>query len=65
MNGEPCEGNGEGMGGGEGEKQDGPPGPGLGQGPGNGARPEAKTSGSFFDSRVRQDVRPARPRSPA
>ncbi len=57
MNGEGCDGNGEGMlaGGGEGKK-DGKPGPGLGQGPGNGARPEAKTNGTFFDSRVPQTV---------
>jgi hypothetical protein len=58
---EKCQGgDGEGMlaGGGEGEEKDGKPGPGLGQGPGNGARPEARTNGSFFDSRVRQDVRP-------
>ena len=59
MNGEQCDGNGEAMqAGGEGDKKDGKPGPGLGQGPGNGTRPEAKTNGSFFDSRVRQDVRP-------
>ena len=30
--------------------------PGFGQGPGNGARPEAKTNGTFFDSRVPQTV---------
>jgi hypothetical protein len=56
---EKCQGGGDGEGmlaGGEGDK-DGKPGPGLGKGPGNGARPEAKTDGSFFDSRVRQDVR--------
>ncbi len=55
MNGEPCEGNCEGMGGGKGDK-DGKPGKGLGEGPGDGARPEAKTNGSFFDSRVPQTV---------
>jgi len=53
---EKCQGNGEGMlAGGEGDK-DGRPGQGLGPGRGDGARPEAKTSGSFFDSRVRQTV---------
>ncbi len=54
-----CEnGQGEGMlagGGGEGDK-DGKPGRGLGKGLGDGARPEAKTNGTFFDSRVRQTV---------
>jgi hypothetical protein len=54
---EKCQGNGEGMcaGGGKGNK-DGKPGQGLGEGVGNGARPEAKTDGKFFDSRVRQTV---------
>ena len=42
-------------GGGEGDK-DGKPGQGLGKGRGDGARPEAKTNGTFFDSRVRQTV---------
>ena len=45
-------------GGGEGGKGDknGKPGQGLGQGPGDGARPEAKTDGKFFDSHVPQVV---------
>ena len=43
-------------GGGEGDNQNGKPGPGLGKGRGNGTRPEEKTSGTFFDSRVRQTV---------
>ena len=42
-------------GGGDGDK-DGKPGPGLGKGRGDGARPEAKSNGSFFDSRVPQTV---------
>ena len=58
---EKCQGGGDGegmlAGGGEGDGKDGKPGPGLGKGLGNGARPEAKANGSFFDSRVRQDVR--------
>jgi len=48
---EKCQGNGNG-------DKNGKPGPGLGTGPGDGARPEAKADGSFFNSRVRQDVRP-------
>ena len=58
MNGD-GQGNGEadGLGGNGGKPdEDAPPGPGLGQGPGDGARPEAKTNGSFFDSRVQQTV---------
>ena len=57
INGDSCNGNGEGMlaGGGEGDKN-GKPGPGLGKGLGNGARPEAKTNGTFFDSRVQRTV---------
>ena len=47
---------GEGEGEGEGDNQDGKPGPGLGKGRGNGTRPEEKTNGTFFDSRVRQTV---------
>ena len=42
-------------GGGDGDK-DGKPGQGLGKGRGDGARPEAKTNGTFFDSRVPQTV---------
>ena len=40
---------------GDGDK-DGKPGQGLGKGRGDGARPEAKTNGTFFDSRVQQTV---------
>jgi hypothetical protein len=36
--------------------QDGQPGQGLGKGRGDGARPEAKTNGSFYNSRVPQTV---------
>ncbi|MGO9113749.1 MAG: hypothetical protein ACLP9L_31345 [Thermoguttaceae bacterium] len=56
INGEPCNGNCEGMlGDGEANKE-GKPGKGLGKGRGDGARPDAKTNGSFFDSRVPQKV---------
>jgi hypothetical protein len=55
---EKCQGKGEGegmLGGGDGDKN-GKPGQGLGKGLGDGARPDAKTNGSFYDSRVRQNV---------
>jgi hypothetical protein len=40
---------------GEGDK-DGKPGPNLGTGPGDGARPEAKADGRFYDSKVSQQI---------
>ncbi len=43
------------MGNGNGDKN-GKPGQGLGTGPGDGARPEAKADGSFYNSRVAQKV---------
>jgi chemotaxis protein histidine kinase CheA len=43
--------------GGDGDGKDGKPGPGGGKGRGDGARPDAKTDGSFFNSRVSQEVR--------
>jgi hypothetical protein len=46
----------KGEGAGDGDKKDGPPGMGLGQGLGDGARPEAKVDGKFFDSRVPGNV---------
>jgi hypothetical protein len=54
-----CQGQGEGnemAKGDEGEEHDGKPGQGIGTGPGNGARPEAKADGRFYDSRVSQKV---------
>jgi hypothetical protein len=60
---EKCQGGGNGepllAGGGEGDEggdKDGKPGKGLGKGRGDGARPEAKSNGTFFDSRVPQTV---------
>ncbi len=42
--------------GGDGDPKDGKPGQGLGQGLGDGARPETKADGKFYDSKVRQKV---------
>ena len=54
---EECQGKGDGMAaGGEGDGKDGQPGQGLGQGKGDGARPEQKTNGKFYNSRVTQTV---------
>jgi DNA repair exonuclease SbcCD ATPase subunit len=58
---EKCQGRGDGdlearLAGGEGDKEDGKRGSGLGKGRGNGARPEEKTNGSFYNSRVPQTV---------
>ena len=47
------------LGGGQGDGKDGKPGMGLGKGRGDGARPNGKSNGSFFDSKVPQDVRRA------
>ena len=59
MNGDQCDGKGEGRWlcrAAARRDKDGKPGQGLGKGLGNGARPEAKTNGTFFDSRVPQTV---------
>ena len=57
MNGEGPE-NGQGgmFPGGDGDGKEDKGGQGLGKGRGDGARPEAQTHGTFFDSRVRQTV---------